>query len=61
MRDGMDTFFRDEFDFWNNNERVVLPHSNLEFPKYSFKTEGLDADLLSKLRESGNLVFYYNV
>lgn len=55
------TILSGPFDFWNNNERVALPHSNPEFPKYSFKTEGLDADLLSKLREKGNLVFYYDV
>lgn len=48
------------FEFWNN-EKVTLPHTNPDFPKYSFKAEGIDVELLSKLREDGNLVFYYNV
>lgn len=48
------------FDFWNI-EKVSLPHSNLDFPKYSFKTDGMDEELLNKLRENGNLVFYYDV
>ena len=48
------------FEFWNI-EKVSLPHSNPKFPKYSFKTDGLDGELLGKLRENGNLVFYYNV
>ena len=48
------------FDFWNN-EPIELPHTNPDSPKYSFKTEGMDEELLHKLRENGNLVFYYDV
>lgn len=55
------TILSGPFGFWNNNEKVTLPHTNPDFPKYSFKAEGLDAELLSKLRENGNLVFYYDV
>lgn len=50
------------FEFWNNEKKVEkLPHTNIEFPKYSFFREDLDLALLAKLREAGNLVFYYDV
>ena len=48
------------FEFWNL-QRVELPHTNPDFPKYSFKMEGLDSELLDKLRENGNSVFYYDI
>lgn len=48
------------FEFWNY-QKVELPHTNPDDPKYSFKTEGLDSDLLHKLRENGNSVFYYDI
>lgn len=48
------------FEFWNL-QRVGLPHTNPDFPKYSFKMEDLDTVLLSKLRENGNCVFYYDI
>lgn len=54
------TILSGPFEFWNQ-EKITLPHTNPDFPKYSFKAEGIDAELLSKLREDGNLVFYYNV
>ena len=48
------------FEFWNY-QRVELPHTNPKDPKYSFKTEGMDVGLLNKLREKGNIVFYYDI
>ena len=49
------------FEFWNNEKVEELPYTNMEDPKYSFLTDGLDAVILAKLREAGNLVFYYDV
>lgn len=54
------TILSGPFEFWNN-EKVELPHTNPDFPKYSFKTDGVDEEVLNKLRENGNLVFYYDV
>lgn len=48
------------FEFWNY-QPVELPHTNPDDSKYSFKLEGLDPDLLHKLRENGNSVFYYDI
>lgn len=48
------------FEYWNG-QKITLPHINLDSPKYSFKTDGMDSGVLSKLREEGNLVFYYDV
>ena len=48
------------FDFWNT-DKVTLPHTNPDFPKYSFMDDSLDVEILAKLREKGNLVFYYDV
>lgn len=48
------------FEYWNS-QKISLPYKNLDFPKYSFITDGLDPGLLSKLREPGNMVFYYDV
>lgn len=48
------------FEYWNNGNAVSLPHSNPDFPKYSFRKEGITPGLLTKLREKGNLVFYNN-
>lgn len=48
------------FEYWNNGNAVSLPHSNADFPKYSFRKEGISPDILTKLRETGNLVFYNN-
>lgn len=48
------------FEYWNNGNAIALPHSNPDFPKYSFKKEGIDPEMLLKLREKGNLVFYNN-
>ena len=48
------------FDFWNS-EKVTLPHSNPDFPNYSFRDNSLDENVLTKLRENGNLVFYYDI
>ena len=46
------------FEYWNNGNKINLPHSNPEFPRYSFLKEKIAPQLLSKLREEGNLVFY---
>lgn len=48
------------FEYWNNGEVISLPHNNPDFPKYSFRKEGISAEMLAKLREKGNLVFYNN-
>lgn len=48
------------FVFWNG-VKISLPHSKPEWPKYSFLTKDLDSSILNKLREKGNLVFYYDV
>jgi hypothetical protein len=48
------------FEFWNN-EKVELPHSNPDDPKYSFLAHGMKPEVLNKLRETGNLVFYYDL
>lgn len=45
-------------EYWNL-EKITLPHSNPEFPKYSFMSTEVDEEALSKLREPGNMVFYY--
>ena len=47
-----------DFDFWDNYSAVTLPHVNKEDTKYSFKPSNLQKDILSKLQEKGNLVFY---
>lgn len=49
------------FEYWNDNKRITsLPHTNPDYPKYSFRKEGINPELLAKLREKGNLVFYNN-
>lgn len=48
------------FEYWNG-QIITLPHINLDNPQYSFKTDGMASGVLSKLREEGNLVFYYDV
>ncbi len=48
------------FEFWNN-EKVDLPHSNPDYPNYSFLTHEMNTNVLEKLREDGNLVFYYDL
>ena len=47
------------FEFWNN-QKISLPYSNPEDSKYSFLKEDIKPEILGKLREGGNLVFYYN-
>lgn len=54
------TIIAGPFEYWNNGNEVSLPHSNPDFPKYSFRKEGLSPDVLAKLRVKGNLVFYNN-
>lgn len=49
------------FEYWNDSNKITLPYSNPGFPKFSFKPKAIDAAILQKLRESGNLVFYYNL
>lgn len=49
------------FEFWNTKKIDVFPYCNPNFPKYSFLTQGMDDMSLMKLREKGNLVFYYNL
>lgn len=46
------------FEFWNNKKIEKLPYSNPDDSKYSFKPQGLAPEILVKLREKGNLVFY---
>lgn len=47
------------FEYWNN-QKISLPYSNPEDSKYSFLKENIKPEILSKLRDGGNLVFYYN-
>ena len=47
-------------EYWNG-DKVKLPHTNPDFPKYSFKAENLSPEILTKLREEGNIVFYDDV
>lgn len=44
--------------FWNKGKEVSLPHSNPDYPKYSFMPSGLLPEDLLRLREEGALVFY---
>lgn len=48
------------FEYWNG-KKISLPHSNPGWPFYSFLKNGLDPTILAKLREKGNLVFYYDI
>lgn len=47
------------FEFWNN-QKISLPYSNPGDSRYSFLKEDVKPEILGKLREGGNLVFYYN-
>lgn len=47
------------FEFWNNEKIEELPYTNPDDSKYSFMPQGLTPEVLAKLRENGNLVFYY--
>lgn len=44
-------------EYWNG-EKITLPHSNPDFPNYSFLPTGINDATLAKLRVQGNLVFY---
>lgn len=46
-----------DFDYWDNNNSIVLPHINPNDTKYSFKPQ-ISVGLLTKIQEKGNLVFY---
>lgn len=54
------TIIAGPFEYWNNGKVTLLPHNNPDFPKYSFRKEEIALDMLAKLREKGNLVFYNN-
>lgn len=44
----------------NNGNKITLPYQNHEFTKYSFLPNSITPDILEKLRQKGNLVFYEN-
>lgn len=46
-----------DFDYWDNESSVSLPHINPADTKYAFKPQ-IDAKLLLKIQERRNLVFY---
>ena len=48
------------FEFWNV-EKVSLPFSNPDFPKFSFQTTDMDPEKLAALRQKGLIVFYDRV
>lgn len=54
------TIIAGPFEYWNKGNVVSLTHCNLDFPKYSFRKEGIAPEMLVKLREKGNLIFYNN-
>ncbi len=47
-------------EFWNNGAKINLPHTNPSFSKYSFLMQHIDDLILEKLKETGNLIFYYD-
>lgn len=46
-----------DFDYWDNDSAVQLPHKNEMDTSYSFKPN-IDEETLSLIRQNGNLVFY---
>lgn len=46
-----------DFDYWDNNSPVSLPHVNPDDTEYSIKPQ-INMELLAKIQERGNLVFY---
>ena len=48
------------FEYMNNGNKITLPYQNPEFTKYSFLPNSITPDILEKLRQKGNLVFYEN-
>ena len=48
------------FEYMNNDNKITLPHRNPQFTKYSFLPSSVASDILVKLRQKGNLVFYEN-
>lgn len=48
------------FEYMNNGNKITLPHRNPQFTKYSFLPSSVASDILVKLRQKGNLVFYEN-
>lgn len=48
------------FEYMNNGNKITLPYQNHEFTKYSFLPNSITPDILEKLRQKGNLVFYEN-
>lgn len=46
-----------DFDYWDNDSAVILPHKNERDTKYSFKPN-IDESILSLIQQKGNLVFY---
>ena len=49
-----------DFDYWDNNSSVVLPHRNVSDTTYSFKPTGISEDTLKRIQQKGNLLFYRN-
>lgn len=48
-----------DFDYWDNESAVQLPHKNEKDTRYSLKPK-TDKDVLPLLQQKGNLVFYAN-
>ena len=48
------------FEYMNNGNKITLPYRNPQFTKYSFHPNSITPDILEKLRQKGNLVFYEN-
>lgn len=48
------------FEYMNNGNKITLPHRNQQFTKYSFLPNSVTPEILVKLRQKGNLVFYEN-
>ena len=46
------------FNYWDNYSSVVLPHTNSDDTTYSFKPNNIDVNILKKIQEKGNLIFY---
>ena len=46
-----------DFDYWDNDSAVQLPHKNERDTKYSFRPN-IDKVILSLIQQKGNLIFY---
>lgn len=46
-----------DFDYWDNDSAVQLPHKNERDTKYSFRPK-IDKVILSLIQQKGNLIFY---